>query len=567
MKKEAAASLKDGLNMPILHRVATAGGKHDQNVERSLLTRAFADLGIKLKPILLKVPRYVKRKGKVIDSLAAVIGPQDVMRSLAGHEKFRSIFGHRGQWAKFWHLMREEVWFTQHPLVDQIRSAPEDHCPMLLHQDDAPVSRRVGRNFRAVNMFSPCADHQETQLMSIFPLAVTPNDDTMDAAVKERQDETIAWGFKQSAQNKYELEAPPFVIMCRHRRELQGQEIMSTGERLTYAGFTGDLMMFALDFELPHHYNREQISMVTKAAKSGPNNFADPRKEAAWASTARDVTEWLTHLEDNDLELPKLAEIPGFHTHNMYEDQLHMDALGLRQHSCGSVLRDLCYESEFGASMHGPGTWQDKLNACLHGATREFTEWQSVNGVHCTQSAFKTLGLSLHRQDDFPILKAKGKNCISVSQWLLQKCESVYRADPTNWVKQQRFTLLWGLCGLWEVPHRIRPRFELTDAEADELEKHRLCALLAYYNLHRESAMSPRPGYNITPKFNSVDVMCRRASRTKVSQHLFWTFRTEHHMGFLAKTMFKTHGASSKRRVVERWLVAFWTWLMEDKVE
>ena len=130
---------------------------HQQNIERSLLTRGFADLGIQLKPIYIRVPRFVKRTGKTIVSVAAVLAPQDIFHSMHAHHQFGKCFGHPLQWEKFWHLMREETWFTQHCLAEQIRSCPAAHCPVLLHQDDAPVSRRVGRNFRAINMISPFA--------------------------------------------------------------------------------------------------------------------------------------------------------------------------------------------------------------------------------------------------------------------------------------------------------------------------------------------------------------------------------------------------------------------------
>ena len=151
-----------------------------------------------------------------------------------------------------------------------------------------------------------------------------------------------------------------------------------------------------------------------------------------------------------------------------------------------------------------------------------------------------------------------------MSEWLLHKCDALYRANPT-WRAQQRFALFWGLHGIWDVAHRVRPRFELTDSEAAELEQKRLCGLMAFYSLNLDSSTTTtRPGYNIIPKFNFVDMMARRAVRMKVSHHLFWTFRTEHHMGHIAKIMNKTHGASSKKRVIERWLVSFWLWLNEE---
>ena len=38
-------------------------------------------------------------------------------------------------------------------------------------------------------------------------------------------------------------------------------------------------------------------------------------------------------------------------------------------------------------------------------------------------------------------------------------------------------------------------------------------------------------------------------------------------MGKLAKIMYRTHGATSKRRVLELWLIDFWIWLEGSDAE
>jgi hypothetical protein len=269
----------------------------------------------------------------------------------------------------------------------------------------------------------------------------------------------------------------------------------------------------------------------------------------------------LDHLDSINSELPELGHVLGFHTTNFFEDQLHADALGLRQHACGSCLRDLCDAGHFGPLPAGPGKWQEKLDAQLQRATLEFHRWLADSRLSSTQAAFRTLGLTLKRQDDSACLKAKGKNCITVSQWLLSKTRQISAANPTDLHDKMRVALFLGLDGIWDVPHRIRPRFELTVAEADELESHRLCARSAMYSLHRDAQMRGAPAYNLTPKYHQTDELCRRSSRTRVAAHLFWCFRAEDHMGKLAQIMYRTHGATSKRRVLELWLIDFWIWL------
>ena len=245
---------------------------------------------------------------------------------------------------------------------------------------------------------------------------------------------------------------------------------------------------------------------------------------------------------------------------------MHADALGVRQHACGSALRDLCEEGRFGEYPTGPGsgTWNDKLDGCLRTAYLEFEAWLGVHKLTCSQPQFTSLTLTLHSSVGSACLKAKGRNCVTVSQWLLSVLEPIAIANPGDRLAQHRLGLFHGLVGLWTVPHEMRPRFILTDDEKRNLELYRCCVLASYYFLHCQKARSGKVGYSLVPKLHQVDHMVRRSLRCSISYHIFWCFRAEDFMGSIAKLAGQTHGATTIRRVVERWLVQFSTWLQED---
>ena len=569
VKQEAMAAVSDGLgHHHELERLAAAGGKHPQNCERAVLTMARRELGMKLQPLKITVPQYVKRTGKIRLAKAGVMCPHEIWSVLRPHPKFHQLFGTKEEWSRFWHLVREEVWFREHALHDAIAAKPENFSPMLVHIDDAPVTRRIGRNFRAVNMLSPFAAN-DTARKGVFPLAVSPNDVTMNEIVQERMDETVAWSFNCCATNSFDISAAPGFIDFDQKRLLQSACcLIESDELLVYAGLIGDWMMMALDFDMPCHYNKWEICMLDCACKGGVNNFVDFRLSAPWAHMSRTLAEYFAAVVGAGKNLHPFTKIPGFHTFNFFEDQLHCDALGGRQHANGTILRDLSIEGHFGPHYAGPGNWNTKLDTCLGHAFKEFQVFLKRNRLVCSQPLFKTLALSMHHPDDYPCLKSKGRNSCFVTEWLLEKTKAISEADPTNTIAQQRFALMWGLHGLFDLPNRIKPRWELTALETSELEAYRLTALLSYSTLSRARAEAPgvERGFNMIPKLHATDHMCRRSIKTSISAALFWCFKTEHVMGELAKACGRTHASTTMIRVLQRWLVDFYLWLEESAI-
>ena len=78
--------MSDGLlDHPVLHRIASAGGRHSQNTERSLIVRMFKDLCILLKPTAIMVPAYRFSKApNVILPLGLPVGVSPTFDDLWG---------------------------------------------------------------------------------------------------------------------------------------------------------------------------------------------------------------------------------------------------------------------------------------------------------------------------------------------------------------------------------------------------------------------------------------------------------------------------------------------------
>ena len=170
---------------------------------------------------------------------------------------------------------------------------------------------------------------------------------------------------------------------------------------------------------------------ATKAA--GARNFADARPHVGWSKEERSIKEYLDYLEEKGLDLKELSLIPGWHTHNFFEDELHCDGGGVRQHGNGSLLVDLSEAGHFGPKPSaGSGLWHERLDCCLRVVTTQFQSWLGANRISCSQPDFNHLSLTMHSKTDFPVLKAKARNSITVTQWLLSKVTPIALANPAD---------------------------------------------------------------------------------------------------------------------------------------
>ena len=287
-------------------------------------------------------------------------------------------------------------------------------------------------------------------------------------------------------------------------------------------------------------------------------NFADVRPDAPHRLTQRTMHDYVEHIVNNHhADFNELCRIPGWHLHAFWEDVLHVDCLGLRQHACGNALLRLARAEVWGA-MPMRGAWQDKLDVVLCRAFREFQEFLSANGLSSTQPRFRTLNLSMHRLADYPVLKAKGKNCVTVSKWLCEKAleHSLVSPDQEN---ELLYTVLFGFVEFWKLIHDIRPRFVLTDDERDRLETYKRATLYSYALLSKRATARGEALFNIVPKSHAFDEMLSCAIRSGIAPSLVWTFGSEDAMSLFAKLSGKCHGSTVQSAAIDKWLVAFWS--------
>ena len=146
-------------------------------------------------------------------------------------------------------------------------------------------------------------------------------------------------------------------------------------------------------------------------------------------------------------------------------------------------------------------------------------------------------------------------NSVVVSKFLLSIASRV-RSDSEK--LSHIHTMLWGMVEFWNVIDAVKPRFILTDSETTHLEVCRQAMLGSYYWIHSTCAARSEAKCNLIPKYHQVDELVRRAIRTQVSPHLWWTFSSEDAMGTWARLASKCHGASTMRTAVDKWLLCFW---------
>jgi hypothetical protein len=190
-----------------------------------------------------------------------------------------------------------------------------------------------------------------------------------------------------------------------------------------YAGACGDNKFKKEDFGLPYWWKSFELCEVCEATQSGAMNFADFRIDAPFVSRLRRTVDVLAAIQAGGGNYP-LLRLEGWHCGNNFEDLLHDDLLGPRQHLCGGVLKQLCDESHFGAFAEVT-EWMRRLDAQLSVAFTEFCSWCTLKRIGQSQSRFTHLSLSLKSKSSWPILKAKAKNCQVVSEWLLSVCAQV----------------------------------------------------------------------------------------------------------------------------------------------
>ncbi len=309
------------------------------------------------------------------------------------------------------------------------------------------------------------------------------------------------------------------------------------------------------------HYGVEECCTTCKATKHGTTlNMADARDCAPWnkPENMRTLDDYVVSLQrrfPDPAHWNPLTQIIGFNIQGFFEDQLRCDCLGVRQHANASCLLTLAKHEKWGP-LPLRGDWGYKLDTVLSEAYNDFSRWCLTNGEENTQQVFKCLNLSMHKRSDFPILKSKGRNSVVVTKWLMKVAEGCQ--DSRDVVSMFRYSLLWGLDMLWNIPHDCRPRFVLTEEELEQLAIARKSALLSFYALHHIFSTKGESLFNITFKFHQCDHMRRRQIRSKLACWLFRCFASEHSIGSVARVAGATHGASTNRRAVQRFICLFW---------
>ena len=306
------------------------------------------------------------------------------------------------------------------------------------------------------------------------------------------------------------------------------------------------------------HYGAPWLCEECWASRVGDLSYANALANAPWCNAPRACAEVIAEIMEKDKEFPLLQL--GWHNTSDFEDFLHDDLLGLRQHMNGGVLHELCREQAFGA-FDECTTWRERLDSQLREAFRFFSTWTSFNGLSHSQPPFNSWNLSMKKMTSEPVLKSKAKNGQVVSAWLT--VEAAWYVDTTY--NRVRASVMKAFDEVYSIVVATKyPNWRLSESQASDLEQCRMRMLLGYHFLAKKHAENASAHFSLVPKFHKVDHLLRRAIRTRVSPSLWWTFSLESHMGIMARMVHKLHASSSSRRGIERWLLYFFSTTLAD---
>ena len=255
-----------------------------------------------------------------------------------------------------------------------------------------------------------------------------------------------------------------------------GTPCNSQGIRLVYAGTVADWSYLAEEYTHDHLWRTKEICNKCEASKDCSDlSYVNPLPSAGWRVRLRDNEEYLRERVERRTLSP-LSTIPGAHIDNEMDDLVHDDFLGLRLPLSGSVMCDLADEGEWGP--YPPrGSWQQKLDAVMNVAYSDFVCFCQEQGLEQSQPRFKTLNLSMKTTFSKPSLKAKAKNPVVVSIWLLS---NVQKYDSTEYFRMRTLTV-WGFVNLWLLIGKISGPLDMDEGQKEEMGKTRMAMLSGYH--------------------------------------------------------------------------------------
>lgn len=161
--------------------------------------------------------------------------------------------------------------------------------------------------------------------------------------------------------------------------------------------------------------------------------------------------------------------------------------------------------------------------------------------------------MSVKKEHDWPVLKARAKNCVLVTRWL----ESFLRERVSMDVESQMLVLaLYGFNQWFRIAEEssAAQSIILTDEQVQRLSD---CRRIGFYGLRYLSKHARSTGkrrYFMIPKAHLLDEALRRSIRTKISFGSVWVFRQEDTMGLAAQIAKRVHSSCVSNRTLDRWL-------------
>ncbi len=548
------AGAKQGMRGSFVDRMRSLGacGQWPSNFEQEFHRLAKKVFGVNYE--LYKVKTICKDNLRVTrDVHLSVLLPHEIAHLLYTYnrDRFLQVFSvHKAHvfWLKT--IDRNEVWFQQHPLRDQIIAAPDKSIflPFSIFGDDGTM--RKTRMMHTITWFSSLYS-ELPHLESRFPGYMVPGHMMIPDITEPHMQEAFAWSFSvwltgyfPSLDHKLEQ----FPEGSVRKRLADSRARIAGGYIAVYTNTIADDKWLHEHYRFEQHWSKIDICKDCHAQDApGPCNYIQsiPFPKRAHAD----------YMSSEAARRSPLTTVPGFHLSSSRPETMHVGPLGALPDHVGASLVELCDEGAFG--FQEIGDWQLRLGSQLKVAHIDFCGFAAAfNESHRIRSFTRAKFSMFVKSTSWPYYKGKAHHCLVLCRWLSAKCAEFAEANPSPYAKL-RASVLWAWVEFFQLAgHPADPDW-YSEEELKRLDVSTGLILHGAKVLTSLNCAASRPRWKFRPKLHQMWHINDNAQLSGRPVRSTWSWKEEEGMGKLSRIACAVHAARVSDRSLQRWILQF----------
>ena len=531
-----------------------AGGKFPSNIERDLSRYMDTVFGCNCHVFQCKAfVRDIKSVCKEVD--VGMLLPHEIAHWIwrIAPDAFAELFS-VDRLEEFWRrtIIQNEEWFQNHPMRERIVGASDRSKFLAIHFFGDDGTLRKSRVMKTMTFFSALGTRLSA-LHSRIPCYVLPRHICLDDITESRLQECLVWSMEMWLTGRFPNFGPSGEDWAAGslQSKLAGEQICG-GYIGVYCGTVADALW------IDQHYRYEQswskVDICTRCCAqnaAGPTNF---NRSIAFPRRSHD-----DYMRSGGAAQSPLSRMPGFWFTMTRPEPMHVGPLGALPEAVGSALIELCEEDAFGFGDVTP--WQDRLNAQLREASRQFLLWGKRCNCEHTVKCFTRCGMSMYTLTlSFPHYKGKAHNCLVITRWLESRCSQVAHVSEYS---RLRAAVLFGWVDFFEVCGHTEDKDWLNPAELDRFDKSAQLIVHGMSSLARRNCEAGIPKWKTLPKLHQIYHINEDAQKSHRPPRAFWSFKDEEMMGCLSKIACAVHAVKISSRSLQRWMMQFFSEIID----